>query len=161
MAFTDEEVLEFNTQRWVETQLLDLCETLRVLFRRHELDAPKPEWTNKAAKEMRSRATWLCKVAELPTIDFEKLYDLPDVKSAEGKTLTKEALSLDPEPWIAEWASRTEALTAWLVTISRRAGAKQKWKKAEWSVSNKVVNAIAGNARTFRILQGQLESLPK
>lgn len=162
MAFTEGEVASFDTQAWAEQQLRELCEQLRVLFRRSQIPkSSKPEWSNKAAKALRERVTWLCKAAELPTIDFEKLYDLPDPKSVEGKSLTEQAQRLDPEAWVGELVNRTEAQTAWLVTISRRAGRKQQWKKTQWSLSNRVVNAVAGNARTLRMLQTQLESLPK
>jgi hypothetical protein len=85
---------------------------------------------------------------------------MPDPKSAEGKALTKIALELEPDAWLGQLRTDTSARLTHAVTLGRRAGTTQRWKKARHSVSNKICNAILGDIRTADKLQKELDSLP-
>ena len=159
MAVSDEQLAAFTLEEWCVDLVGLLTGQVRVLLRRAEIpNVSKPVWTNKAAKVLQDKTTWLVVASGLPAVDLDVLHTLPDPKAAEGKTLTGAAQALEPVDWLAELRASVSGQLRLMVTMERR---KSGATKAERSRANKVANASEGVLNGIEHLEGLLASLPK
>lgn len=161
MAFTDEDLVSYDPQKWADQHVLVLTGTIKSVLRHAELPKiEKPDWWSKAADKMIDTITWFCVALEIPGIDREAIRTLPDAKSAEGKALTRTALDLNPEDWLGAMLSTSEANLRHIVTIGRRCAGKG-WDKRNRSLNNKLANSLIRERNALLKLEDLLTSRTK
>lgn len=163
LSFTEEQVGSYSPQTVAAVRVNWLLETIPLAYRRSQL-GEKSEWWRKVADKMVDVVTWYCIVAEIPGIDREHVFDLPET-DADMKKLTVAARKLgEPEELIASWRSIVRSEMIQHVTLGRRCAGSRKisnWTKREKSISNKVANAIFKEATVVNRLETQLASRTK
>lgn len=162
LSFTEEQVAGYTPQAVAAVRVNWLMDHVPLALRRSQL-GEKSEWWRKAADKMVDAITWYCVVAELPGIDREAIYELPD--GDELKKLTVESRKWgESDDILAEWRSMVRSEMVQHVTLSRRCAGSRKisgWSKRERSISNKVANALFKEATTISRLEAMLNSRTK
>lgn len=162
LAFSDTELAEFKVDTFLEQHLAGVLVLCVVLQRRSELpEMSKPQFMDKVATWLRSRATWEVTKGGLDAIDWDDVLKLPSPTSKDGKALTARALAVVPEEWLPEQRAAAQVVVQQYVTISRRAATAQKWKKADQRKSNQVGYALVKYVEGYDHWTEELESLPK
>ena len=161
LAFSAQEVAEYDPKALGEKRIAHLLESALVLERLSTIPkAEKPKWCHDAARDLLTRATWICKALTLPGIDKAAALELPPASSAEGKAITAAAQRLDLDTWLEEEISKAEACLRYAVSIGRRAESRPDWRKQDRSLSNKLANALVNDHKRLQFLQEQFYALP-
>src|SRR5690606_32686917 len=115
LSFTEEQVAGYTPSAVAAVRVNWLLEHIPMALRRSQL-GEKSEWWRKVADKMVDAITWYCVVAELPGIDREGVYELPD--GDELKKLTVQARKWrEPEDVLAEWRSLVRSEMVQHVTL--------------------------------------------
>lgn len=159
LAFTEDQVAGYAPSAVAAVRVNWLAEHIPLALRRSQL-GEKSEWWRKVADKMVDSITWYCVVAELPGIDREKIFQLPD--GEELKKLTVQARKWgEPSDVLSEWRMLVRSEMVQHVTLGRRCAGSKKisgWGKREKSISNKVANALFKEAMVTSRLETMLVS---
>ena len=159
LAFSEEQVAAYTPQVVAAVRVNWLLENAPLALRRSQL-GEKSEWWRKVADKMVDLITWYCVVAELPGVDREAIYELPDGKALTALTVEARRIG-DPENFLAEWRSEVRSEMIQHVTLGRRCSGSRTisgWGKRHRSISNRVANSLYREATTCSHLEGMLMS---
>jgi hypothetical protein len=154
MAFTEQEVMNYSTVREAEDRLVWLIELQNVMAAYEKISAVGHAgarvWSQRAAKDLKRHAGYLCVAAGIPAPDDSDF-------DTEDKEFNLRAQQVeDPREWVEALIAETEGVLRRLVTLGRRAKVMQSWNKTERSVSNKFLNAVQNDKRRMELWQEEL-----